>query len=503
MPSIDLVGVTHAFADSVPLFTDLDLRLIPGWMAVVGANGAGKTTLLRLAAGELAPDRGAVRYLPARLEVHLCAQRVEDLEPAIVGFAARSDRSAHRLRGQLELHPLALDHWRRLSPGERKRWQVGAALAAEPGALLLDEPTNHLDLAARKLLAQALARYEGIGLLVSHDRGLMNQLAQKTLRLKAGVGSLYEGGYDQARACWEAEAASERRAYQKVRSEKKKLERKIDDRRRKWQKAANRATTSKRMKNPRDSAARGTFKLTRRRSAENALGREIQKLHGSLGRVEREASTFELTKEVGRSLFVDYAAAPVPLLAAFEGDLHAGEGGDGPRLQCDLRVPVRRDTRLHLRGPNGAGKTTLLKGLVECSRIPAERLLYLPQELGAQASRQLLRDARELSPELRGKLLGIVAALGIEPALLLESSEPSPGEARKLALAAGVARRVGWGGLDEPTNHLYRPSIARLDAALCGYPGAIVLATHDDRFAERVTTTRIELSARGEPRPAD
>lgn len=104
-----------------------------------------------------------------------------------------------------------------------------------------------------------------------------------------------------------------------------------------------------------------------------------------------------------------------------------------------------------------------------------------------------MRAARELAPESRGRLLGLVAALGVEPDALLGSPRPSPGEARKLALAEGLARRVWLLVLDEPTNHLDLPSIERLEQALGAYPGAIVLVTHDEPFAASLTTTPLEL----------
>ena len=63
-----------------------------------------------------------------------------------------------------------------MSPGERKRWQVASALAADPDVLLLDEPTNHLDGEARRGLVEALRRFDGVGLLVSHDRRLLENV---------------------------------------------------------------------------------------------------------------------------------------------------------------------------------------------------------------------------------------------------------------------------------------------------------------------------------------
>lgn len=162
-------------------------------------------------------------------------------------------------------------------------------------------------------------------------------------------------------------------------------------------------------------------------------------------------------------------------------------------LSDDLPVNVERDTRLRVSGPNGSGKSTLLRAMVDQATIQPDRILWLPQELSRRERRDLIERLGAMRPEERGKVMSIAARLGLDPGRVLQSDEPSPGEARKLWLAEGLGREVWVAVLDEPTNHLDLPSAVRLEEALAEYEGALVFVSHDEVFSAGLATKEIEL----------
>ncbi len=489
MPAIHLTNLAFAYSSAVVVLEEVTLHLGPGWTGVVGGNGSGKTTLLRLVTGELSPTRGSVTWDPSDAIVVMCAQEVEHRDAAIDRLATSWDPLDVRLRGELGLESSELARWETLSPGERKRWQVGSALARRPDVLLLDEPSNHLDSDGRDWLVSALDGFGGVGLVVSHDRGLLEHLTTQTLRLRHRDVSLWGGSYRVAHAAWTAADREVLAEYTRLRSEQRKAEKRVSDQRRRAEAKRAEFRRRQRTSEPKDIDARSAAATRRYREGEKAAAKILATTVSARERIDEELDGMSVTRELGRSVFVDYEPAPKSTLAVVRGGLVAGDR----ELLDETTVAIHRDDRIWLRGPNGAGKTTLLEAIRVASGLPDAKMLYLPQELSRDSAVAALHTVGRLRHDERGRVLAIVAALGVDPEQLLASERPSPGEARKLMLALGLGRRAWLVLLDEPTNHMDLPSVERLEVALSAYPGGMVVVTHDGAFGAALGLTEWEI----------
>jgi ATPase subunit of ABC transporter with duplicated ATPase domains len=498
MRSIEARGLVVAFAAAMPVLRDVSFHLRDGWHGLVGANGAGKTTLLRVLAGKLVPEGGAVVCVPRRARVVLCEQRVEAASGAVGELAASSTAEASEVRGRLRLEPASLERWESLSPGERKRWQIGAALAGDADVLLLDEPTNHLDAAARSLLVGALRRFRGVGIVVSHDRELLDELPRQTLRLRDAAVTVHAGGISRASADWSEKRRALLEQHAAARAHADAIAHRLADARRQHGAADRSRSAGSRMRSAQDHDARSMSAKGRASSGEARRGRMVSVLRGSLGRAEHAVPRVEKEVTLGSSVFATFSRAPGRVLFHVDQDVRAGEESDGPIVLHDVRLTIARDDRVRIEGGNGAGKTSLLRALL-ASRT-RDRILVLPQELPDERVAGDMDALRTMPPETRGRILAVFAALGSDPERLVHrgdacaSSGLSPGEARKLALAMGLGGHAWALVLDEPTNHLDLPTVERLERALAAYPGALVLVSHDDRFAHALTSRSLRVA---------
>jgi ATPase subunit of ABC transporter with duplicated ATPase domains len=174
---------------------------------VMGVNGAGKSTLLKMVAGMLEPDSGSVRIGASVKMGYFSQQALDVLDPELTvleqvqkDFPAAGIGVLRALVGAFQFSGDDVDKKVRfLSGGEKSRLVMARMLFDPPNFLVLDEPTNHLDLATKEMLVEALSKFEGTMLFVSHDREFLRGLANRVLVLTendaADPPHVYGGSY--------------------------------------------------------------------------------------------------------------------------------------------------------------------------------------------------------------------------------------------------------------------------------------------------------------------
>ena len=484
-------------------------------VGLVGRNGAGKTSLLKVLSGEQPPASGTVLrqgrlgYLlqevrPAGAGVDATAlshvlsgrgfdaevQRIEKLRLRLEedpsernvqrfaraeesfrdagGYAAESD--VRRICAGLGLAPDRVDlPVQVLSGGERRRVELARILFAGSDILLLDEPTNHLDTDAKTWLMQFLKGYRGALIVVSHDLDLLDEGITRVLHLDEGDLVEYKGTYSQYR---EARAKDEERlAKLAVRqgAEIKRLSDLADSMRHSTAKRARIAKSlDKRVERLRDVAVTGPARERR--------------LHLRLpdpphcGRLVLEAE--QLTKSYG-----------------------------GPPVFDNVSFGLERGERLLVLGLNGAGKTSLLRILAGVSDADAGDVqfgvgvsvgYYAQEHEGIRAGVAVLDHMREMAVHDDQQHRSVLGMFGLTGNIAFQDAGTlSGGEKTRLALGQLVAGRHNLLLLDEPTNNLDPPSRAAIGHALAGWPGAMVLVSHDTEFVAELEPHRVLLMPDG------
>lgn len=525
-------GVGISFGDR-RVFADLALTVSPGQrVGLLGENGAGKSTLLAVLAGELEPDAGRVERptatallrqevradpaapLTAILEAELGALRALETELQAAGEALAGDdpAAADRYAVLLEAAEVAelwtLDARRdelldglgvghlpldrrvgEVSGGQRSRLALAALLLARPDALLLDEPTNHLDDAAVAFLAGRLRAWRGPVLFASHDRAFLDEVATGLVDIDPAASdgvTRYGGGYTDylaakaaERARWEARFAEEDR-------EQSRLEHAV-------------AVTAREL-------APG-----RPRRDNEKMGYDFRADHHQQ-QVARRIRNAAVRLDGLRDARV---AEPPPLLsfAGIPAGSHVLDGDEpllaveGARVDGRLTLPeleLAPDARLLVTGSNGAGKSTLL-GLLAGRIAPDAGRVRRRKGLRVAVLEQDVRwaDPSRTPRELYERTVGErraaelpISALGLLAAHDLDRpvGRLSIGQQRRTALALIVARPPHAFLLDEPTNHLSLALATELEEALGGYPGAVVVASHDRWLRRRWEGPELSLA---------
>ena len=480
MPSQPVVAVRDiSFSyDSAtePLLSHLSAHFPIGFTGIIGANGGGKTTLLRLIIGDLTPTRGLVEGVR---DAVYCEQRTDHAPGAFKDFLEDWSSEASELRGRLDIGSDFLDRWRSLSHGERKRAQIAHALWQSPSLLAIDEPTNHIDANARDFLLSSLKRYRGVGLIVSHDRELLDELCTQCLWLEPPRAQVFSGGFTQAREQKQSRQETAVRQRKKVTREYKQLRREVAKRRE--QAAEEHKVRSKKGLSRKDSDARE--KIDRSRVSDGKAGRQLRQLGGRFAHAQARLQESRVEKEQETGIWLPGSRSQRDAVLRLQaGDIKLG----GERVLNWPDVLIKPDDRIAITGANGTGKSTFVRHILPLLNVPSKRTVHLPQELPAHVAREVLDEIRKRPKSQLGHIMNIVSRLNSRPDGLLASRQPSPGEIRKLLLAIGMSRSPQIIVMDEPTNHLDLPSIEALENALSDCPCALLLVSHDRRFIEGV-----------------
>ncbi len=471
---------------SAAVFSDLSAEFPIGWTGIIGANGGGKTTLLRLAAGQLAPTAGRV-ITPGK--VIYCPQRTDDPPDQLADFNTALDAPACQLRGELAIQPDWLERWPTLSHGERKRAQIATALWQQPDVLAIDEPTNHIDRNARLLLAEALHGYPGVGLLVSHDRELLDVLCTRCLLLEPHAITLRPGGYTKAVEQSHTDAQRARSLYRHTKHEVKRLER--EEATRRHEAAQQDAKRSKRKLALRDKDGRTKIDLARVTGKDGAAGRKQSQMQGRLQQAQAALGSLHVPPKQTLGITLRGQTAPRnSVLDLPEGAIALG----GARSLHHPALRIEPTDHIGLIGPNGAGKSTLLRHILTQLSLPADKVVYLPQEIERSEAARILAAVHALPDAQLGDVMTVVSCLGSDARRVLATDEPSPGEIRKILLALGMTHQPWLIVMDEPTNHLDLPSIEHLEAALTQCQAALLLVSHDLRFLRALTTAAWQIA---------
>jgi ATPase subunit of ABC transporter with duplicated ATPase domains len=465
---------------SEPLFQNISLHITSGWSGIVGPNGAGKTTFLKLATGLLEPSAGSINL--CRNSVY-CPQRTDDIPEQFSKLIITNTKSARVIKSRLGICDDWAKRWTTLSHGERKRVQIAVALWLRPDILAIDEPTNHIDSRVCEIITQALCSFKGIGLIVSHNRELLDLLCRQCFFIDPPGIIARPGSVTKGMEIAKIEQQSLEKQYTIRKRAYKTLQREVAKRR-------ELAKQSQKMRSKRGLARKdhdGREKRDRARvKGKDGIGGKLQRqLKGRLTQTRNNLTNITIKKQHTLGIWLPGSVSKRNILL----ELSTGSlllGG-----QKQLRYPelyINPKDRIAVTGPNGSGKSTLIRYIVKSLNISKKHITYVPQEIDLSRSQEILGRALALPKDKLGHLMTIVSRLGSRPEKLLNSDEPSPGETRKLLLAIGMTYTPHIVIMDEPTNHMDLPSIECLEQALKDCPCSFLLVSHDKYFLNKLTS---------------
>ncbi|GAA3495284.1 ATP-binding cassette domain-containing protein [Streptomyces prasinosporus] len=524
--SLTCHSLSFTWPDGTVVFEDLDAAFGPGRTGLVGLNGSGKSTLLKLIAGELTPTEGSVKVsgevgrLPQTVTLDT-ALRVDEalgiagkraaLHAIEAGDVAEEhfetvgddwdvEERALATLGELGLGHIGLDRTvGEVSGGESVMLRLAALLLSRPDVLLLDEPTNNLDLYARRRLYAAVENWQGVLVVVSHDRELLD-LVDQIADLRAGGITWYGGNYTAYEEALAVEQEAAERMVRVAEADLRKQKRELADAQVKL--ARRKRYGQKMWDNKREPKV---VMGERKRQAQVAAGKHRimheEKLAEAKERLDDAVEAVRNDDEIRVDL--PYTAVPPGRQVLTVTDLEPAYGARVKGL--DLRGPER----VALIGRNGAGKTTLLRTIAgELPPVSGEAtahvpLRFLPQRLDVlDPELTVAENVARFAPgatnnRIRARLARFLfrGSRADQRAATLSGGERFRATLAALMLAEPAPQLLM---LDEPTNNLDMASVRQLTTALESFEGALVVASHDLPFLQSIGITRWLMMEEGE-----
>jgi len=490
-------------------------------IGLIGPNGAGKSTLLRILARLMEPDSGGVHiargirtgYLPQEVTFDLDRTVIEearDSSPTLASLELELDRVSAQMgdpdyyADPKKLERLSVRHeklleefedkgglnfesrvrstlrglgfgeedfrlpLRALSGGQKKLVGLAKLLLEQPDLLLLDEPDNHLDMHGKRFLEELISDYPGAVLIVSHDRYLLDIVAEEIAELADARITHYTGNYSEY-------AFEKRRKFLLQQQQFKIQQREI----RRMEFAIQRLMGW---------GAGQNEKLVKR-------GRSMQKRLDKMEKVEKPLGD---RKAIGLNLSASRRGSNRTLEIR-----RAEKTFDGNRVLRGVDFTIWNGERVGIIGGNGSGKTVLLRCVLgeetltagEIVLGPSNTLGYYDQEhqslnLDNTLANEITRHAALTNRELYG-LLGRFLFTSDDAEKKVRNL--SGGEKARVQMARLMLQGANFLLLDEPTNHLDLQSAEQLEEALEEFDGTLLIVSHDRYFLDNVVNRIFEL----------
>ncbi len=474
-----------------PIVSSLNVHFSKGWTGIIGPNGAGKSTVAKLAAGILLPTRGSV-IIDDGLKSFYCEQSTAEPPDRVADFIIKAESLSGKLCSMLEIGTDWADRWDTLSHGERKRLQVGMALWCEPDILVLDEPFNHVDIDTKQLLLSSLLTFNGIGIVVSHERDMLDALCHSCLFMRPGYAVLRRGNFTEGHQSQQLEDAVREKNYRLAQTRFRETKKRAASLRQREDAKAGKLSKRKIAKHDRD--AKCKVDGARLTGKDKKGARKVKLLEARAEKLESDASSLNFRRRKTNGILFKGEVSERKSLVVIEKQ-SIPLGPVKKLLVPDINVSP--EDRIAIIGRNGTGKSTLVNVLIRKIRLLPEHVVYIPQEIDAQLWEKTRDAMSQLDGGSLGLLLTAVHRLGSEPDRVIHSETPSPGEMRKIMLALGLLKNPSLIIMDEPTNHMDIPSIQCLENALCQYDGGLIIVSHDRAFIRNTTDTIWEIVGSG------